>query len=245
VNIGSCEIERSFLEAEFAMDIHEIQPDDEPVDRAIAARLAKLQSMPVDTSRLERQLRAQIPARPARLAIGSRWLRPMRAAVAASFLLVAGMIALLVSTSGGPVLASTTEMAQFHNDLVSGRVPVTRVDSMQAANQALAAQWAQSPQVPNMPNDHVMACCMRSVKNKKMACVLLKGDGEPVTLTVANASDMQTPTSPIMTRNGIQYHVQSAGSLNMVMTDRGGRWVCLIAKLPPDRLMDLASSLEF
>jgi hypothetical protein len=215
------------------------------LDRATAARLSKLQSMPVDTSRLERLIHAQIPpAVAARSLRAWQWFRPMRA-VAASFMILAILGALLLSTSGGPVLASTAEMAQFHNDLVSGRVPVTRVDSMQAANKALAAQWAQSPQMPNMPNDHVMACCMRSVKNKKMACVLLKGDGEPVTMTVANASDMQLPTSPTKTRNGIEYHVQSAGALNMVMTLREGRWICLIAKLPVDRLMDLASSLQF
>jgi len=227
------------------MDAHKIESEDERLDRATAARLARLQSMPVDTSRLERLLDSQIPPNPAsRAHRPGQWFGPMRA-VAASLMLMAVLAMLFLSTSGGPVLASTAEMAQFHNDLISGGVPVTRVNSMQAANKVLAAQWAHSPQVPNMPADHVMACCMRSVKNKKMACVLLQGNGEPVTMTVANASDMQLPTSPIMKRNGIEYHIQSAGALNMVMTQREGRWICLIAKLPVDRLMDLASSLQF
>jgi hypothetical protein len=120
-----------------------------------------------------------------------------------------------------------------------------QVDSLQACNQALAAQWAQSPQIPNMPADHVMACCMRSVKNKKVACVLLQSEGEPVSMTVANASDVHIPDCPMVMRDGTEYHVQSTGSLNMVMTQRGGRWVCLIAKLPANRLMQLASSLQF
>ena len=56
---------------------------------------------------------------------------------------------------------------------------------------------------------------------------------------------MQAPSSPIVTRAGVTYHVQAVGQLNMVMTERGGRWICLIAKLPAERWMDLASSLEF
>jgi len=91
----------------------------------------------------------------------------------------------------------------------------------------------------------VMACCMRSVKNKKVVCVLMEDSAGPVSMTVANASDMQAPASPTVTRGGVSYHVQSVGPLNMVMTERNGRWICLIAKLPAERLMDLAASLEF
>jgi hypothetical protein len=202
--------------------------------------------MPVDTLRLDRLIEAEIP-RPSRLRIIrlADWLHPSRLAIAASILVLVVLGGLLLSTSGGPVLASTADMAQFHDDLVAGRVPVTRVDSMQAVNQALAAQWAQSPQVPNMPAEHVMACCMRSVKNKRVACVLLQGEGEPVSMTVAKVSDVRIPECPMVARNGIEYHVVSTGPLNMVMTQRGERWVCLIAKLPADRLMELASSLQF
>lgn len=225
------------------MNSEEFQSDQPHLDQATAARLRKLGAMPVDTSRLDRMIQSQIPRHAANRRM--QWLRPMRMAIAASLMAVIGVAALLIVASSGPVLASTADMAQFHDDLVSGRVPAMRVDSMEAANKALNEQWAESPKMPNMPNDHVMACCMRSVKNKKMACVLLKGEGEPVTMTVANASDMQMPTSPIVTRNGVEYHVQSSGALNMVMTQRQGRWICLIAKLPTDRLMDLASGLEF
>ena len=90
-----------------------------------------------------------------------------------------------------------------------------------------------------------MACCMKSVKNKKVACVLLKSEGEPVTMTVANASDMKLPTSPTALRDGVTYHVQTSGSLNMVMTERNERWICLIGRLPANQLMDLAEKLRF
>jgi hypothetical protein len=83
------------------------------------------------------------------------------------------------------------------------------------------------------------------VKDKKVACVLLKREGVPVTMTVAKDSDMRLPKSPPVVRNGISYHVQSSGSLNMVMTQRHGRWVCLIGELASDRLMELADQLQF
>lgn len=225
------------------MNTTPFESDNRPLDEATASRLAKLGNLLVDTSHLDRLIQARIP-RPAAIR-PVLWLGPQRIAIAACLMAAIGFAALLIGTSGGPVMASTAEMAQLHDDLVSGRIPTTQVNSVQAANGALAAQWAQSPQVPNIPQDHVMACCMRSMKNKKMACVLFKGEGEPVTMTVANASDMQMPASSTSVRNGIEYQVQSIGTLNMVMTQRNGRLICLIAKLPIDRLIDLSAGLEF
>ena len=215
----------------------------EQLDQATAERLAKLRHMPIDTSRLDRLLRSQVPVpmKPSRLSI---WLRPMRAA--AALLLVTGVAtALVLFNSGQRALASPAQMAQMHEEIISGKTPVMQVASIGEANQALAAQWPDSPGIPTLPADHVMACCMNSGKNKKVACVLLKNEGEPVTLTVANASDMKLPTSPTAVRDGITYHVQSSGSLNMVMTERNARWVCLIARMPVNQLMDLATKLRF
>jgi hypothetical protein len=86
---------------------------------------------------------------------------------------------------------------------------------------------------------------MRSVKNKKVACVLLKSEGVPITMTVANASDMRMPSSTAVSHDGVNFHVQAVGKLNMVMTERNSRWVCLIGERPAERLMDLAAKLQF
>ena len=234
------------------MDMLDSKDADARRDEATAARLAKLRSMPVDTSRLEETLRAKIPAaevagRPARrdgLRISS-WFKPLPA-VAASFVLLSAVVAVvLLSSSGGPALASASTMAQMHEDLVSGRSPVMQVSSIAEANQALAGQSPGGPMLPGAPEGHVMACCMKSVKGKRVACVLLRNGGEPITMTVANAADMRLPDSPSVTRAGVTYHVQAAGGLNMVMTERNGHWVCLIGRVPADRLMDLTSSLQF
>lgn len=223
----------------------------DPIDQAIARRLTKLRAMPVDTSCLEATLRAQIlePTQDATKAGRSRlrigWFRPLRA-VAASFVLLTAIVTIMLLTgSGGPALASASEMARMHEDLVSGRIPVMQVDSIAEASIALNQQWPDRPDLPNAPQSHVMSCCMRSVRDKKVACVLLKSEGVPVTMTVARAADMRLPESPTVSRGGATYHVQATGTLNMVMTERDGRWVCLIGQMPAERLMDMAASLQF
>ena len=89
-----------------------------------------------------------------------------------------------------------------------------------------------------------MACCMKSV-SKKVACLLLKREGVPVSLVVAHSGDMRAATSPVTVRDGVRYHVQAVGTLNMVMTERNGRWVCLIGELPTERLIDVATQIKF
>ena len=221
-------------------------PDDTPppLDQATARRLARLGTMPVDTRTLDHRLAAVIPPRPRALPAQRTWLRPLRAV--AALLLMAGLVGALVYTlSSGPAQASVAVMAQVHEDIVSGKTPVMQVDSIDAANRELSKQWPDSPAVPNVPQQHVMACCMKSVKNKRVACVLLKSRDIPITLTVANASDIKRPTTPGVEHRGVTYQVQTTGNLNMITTRRNDRWICLIAQLPADELMDIAAKLQF
>ncbi|HVT90826.1 MAG TPA: hypothetical protein VHD56_18375 [Tepidisphaeraceae bacterium] len=222
--------------------------EESALDKATSRRLSKLRTVPVDTSHLDRLIRTQIPRAeqsPMRI-----WIRPLRA-LAASVAIVALIGALLLSWSAGPVMASAVQMAQVHKDLIAGRLPVEKVDSIEQANQSLAAQWPDSPQLSGVsgnqqpPAAHVMACCMKSVKNKKMACVLLQSNNLPVTVTMANSSDVKLPSAPVIVRDGFSYRVETVGKLNMVMTERNDRWICLIAELPSDQLVNLAKSLQF
>jgi hypothetical protein len=63
-----------------------------PLDQALADRLARLRTMPVDTSHLDKAIEAQIP-RP-RLRGRRIWLRPLRAA--AAILMLAAVIGALL-----------------------------------------------------------------------------------------------------------------------------------------------------
>jgi hypothetical protein len=220
-------------------------PEDERWEQAVSGRLSKLRSMPVDTGRLAAVLQAQIPQPASRHKTLWLSLRSVRA-IAASVLLVGALTAVvLLATMSRPALASPAQMARMHEDLVTGKTPAVQVDSIDAANKVLAGEHPQFPALPDVPADHVMACCMNSVKDKKVACLLMKREGVPVSLMVARSQDMRFPSSPVTVRNGVSYHVQASGKLNMVMAERHDRWVCLIGKLPAERLMDLAAQLEF
>ncbi len=212
------------------------------LDEATAQRLAKMRSLPVDTSRLDKSIQSSVPRPAGRLRLWQ--IRPLRAvAASAAILLMVG--AILWSLSGGEVLASPETMARFHQDLLSGKVAAVQVDSIAEANRTLAAQWNATIEIPQVPAEHGMMCCMRTIKDKRVACVLLKNEGVPVTMAVARAMDMKLPGAQTITRNGMEYRLQSAGELNMVMTERAGRWICLIGKLPAERLMNIASAISF
>jgi anti-sigma factor RsiW len=212
-------------------------------DEAVAARLRKLSTFPVDLARLERRIADEIP-RPASQRRSMRLLRPLTA-VAASLTLLAILAAALLMSSSNEVMASPAQMAQFHQEILANRIAVTRVDSIEAAGQVLAAEWPQSPNLPQAPQAHVMACCMKSIKDKRVACVLLQSEGTPITMSVAKASDMRSPVGAKVERNGATFHLASSGAINMVSTERGGRWVCLIGEVSPERLITLAEQLRF
>ena len=212
-------------------------------DEAVAARLRKLSTFPVDLGPLERQIQALIP-RPQRARRSMRLFKPLTA-IAASLTIAAVIVAAVLTTSSGQVMASPAQMAQFHQQIISNEIPVTKVDSIEAAGRVLADQWPQSPDLPRAPEAHVMACCMKSIKDKNVACVLLRSEGTPITMSVARASDMKSPTGEKVIRNGAKFHLMSSGALNMVSTERGGRWVCLIGEVPSDRLITIAQQLQF
>jgi hypothetical protein len=227
-------------------------PERERLDEAVSARLARLRSMPVDLSALRAAVEAQVGAAPRGRGQGRRmvlgWLNPTRAA-AASLLILGMVVVLVIASSSGPVLASPDRLAQIHRDVVSGGAhgmrPVTSID---AANAALASENPGGPAVPGVAgvaDDHVMACCVHTVGRKKMSCVSLMTDGVPVSLAVADAADIRLPASETVTVEGVTYHVQSAQDVNMAMTERNGRWVCLMGKLPTGRLIEIAKGLRF
>jgi hypothetical protein len=216
---------------------------DKALDQAVSARLARLRTMPVDTSNLDKAMLGQIPSPRREWRIRS--FRPLRALAASMVLVSAIAAAIMLSASSGPALAEPAQMAQVHQDIVSGRIPVMQVASIGEANKMLNAQSPGAPTLPQMPDSHVMACCMKSVHNKKMACVLLKDEGIPITLAVASAADMKLAPAPVTTRNGIDYRVQKVGDLSMVMTEQDGKWLCLIGQVSADHLMDVAAQVKF
>lgn len=217
------------------------RPEDESFDTALGRRLARLAAVPVDTTRLDQALRSALPPRHA-----APWRRRLAAlaAVAASLIIVLA-VALPLMTTSREVRASAEMMAQLHEDIVSGRTPTMTAESVADANRMIAAMSDSRLTLPGVPETHTMACCLRSVKDKQVACVLLKDDGVPVTMAVARASDLTLAKGATVTRDGEQYHVEHVGRLAMVSLARDGRFVCLIGAVPEDRLMAIGAALKF
>lgn len=218
-----------------------LKPD--PADAAIAARLAKLSARPMDLSRLQKRIEQEIPRpRHHRTIWQIMAMRSVRAA-AAMLLVAVTALAIMIASWSGPALASTDELLQLHQSLVSQKLDMTNVSSMEAANAALAGKWPDAPAMPNMPEHKDMACCVHSLGKSKAACVVLAIDGVPVTMAAAESAKVRMPEMQKVQRSGVTFHIQTTSNISMVMTQRGDHWYCLMGQLPTDRLIQFWGTL--
>lgn len=220
------------------MEDNPTNPNSDELDQAVAARLAKLQAMPMDLSRLQASIARDIP-KPQSAHLRSRLSRPLR--IAAAFLVVSGLVAAIIfSASPSTALASPQALAAVHQSMAT----MPAVDTLDAATTALRSRWPGGDM--QMGDDHMtMACCVHKIGRKNAACVAMKVDNAAVTMAVAKASDVKIDdATPSLTRDGVTYRVQSSGNLNMVMTQRQDVWLCVMGQLPIDRLIKLAGEMK-
>jgi hypothetical protein len=217
-------------------------PTDDQLDQAVAARLRKLQAMPLDLSKLQSAVGHEIPKpQPAQAPRPIAWFtRPLR--IAAAFLLVSGLIAAIIfSASPSTALASPQTLAAMHQSMAA----MPAVDSIDAATAALRTKWPAAADMPPGDDHASMACCIHKIGRKNAALVAMNVDNAAVTMAVAKASDVKIEeAAPSLTRDGVTYRVQSSGDLNMVMTQRQDVWLCVMGKLPIDRLIRLSSEMK-
>ncbi len=202
------------------------------VEQALMSRLRGLRQMPVDTGELESAITSRVP-RPRRF--WQRAWRPMTA-LAASVIVVAS-VALALSAGSREAHAEPAMMAQIYRDMVSGKVPTHTTENMHDANSAIAAMIDGAIKIPEVPASHTMACCMREVKNRKVACVLFENHGTPVTISVAKATDFKGP------RDGVSQI--TSDNLHMVMMERNGLWICMVSEMPMNELVALSQEIKF
>jgi hypothetical protein len=217
-------------------------------ERALSKRLAGLSAMPVDTTAFDKALRAQLPVPEAEAVMRPAWgwRRAVRPAMAvAASLIVVALVALSLQNQTVQAVPADA-MVQMHRDIVAHKVDTIEVDSIEKANVAIAAFGGEKmPRMAAEPESHQMLCCMRSVGDKKVSCVLLKSEGVPVTLAVARAHMEPSAGSKRVEQKGQVYDVQTMGELTMVMFERGGQHVCMIGALPESKLVGLCEGLTF
>ena len=216
------------------------------LDEATRRRLSRLASRPVDTTGAASRIRAEIERlRPARQRFSlpgwSGWTR--RGVAAAAVLAAAAALTFVLSESGSAVYAAPSEMVNLHQDLLAGRVPVVPVADIAEAQRVIGSRWRAAPALPEQWDAHVHACCLRDVQSRQVACLLMNVDGTPVTVVVARTRDFQLPQGEAVDRGGQRFVVTSRDDIEMVMTQHGDRWVCLMGQTPRERLLSMAEKL--
>jgi hypothetical protein len=172
------------------------------------------------------------------------WWGAIRTAILIAMVVVLVAVALF-DWSVHPAMASAPQLAQVNEDLIAKRVPVIGVNSIDAANKVLAGQWTQAPPLPQLPKQHVTACAIDALGNKRLACVVLDQTDGPITMTIARVADMAMPAVPIVSQGPVTCGVQSVSGLNMVLLRRDGNWVCLMGRVSQAALLELAGGLQF
>jgi hypothetical protein len=207
---------------------------DDPIDQAVARRLAKLRSLPMDMAAFDAKLKAALPAKrasPGRLFL---WpvLTPMRA-VAASLLVGVTLFFAFVVLTPQPAMATPQRLAAIYEDAVGGRSHATNVTSIEEARATLRRKWPESPIVPDVSDMQLMHCCLT-----------FSVDQQPITLAMASSRDIRSPHGEARTINGREYRIDSSDGVNMVMSEVDGTWMCLMGRLPIERLVELADAIR-
>ena len=221
--------------------------DQDRLDNATSARLARLAARPVDTTRLQRRLKqamaeeADAPS-PTLAAVWQRWWRPVTSA--AAMILIAASLGWFVLNGGTtPAMAAPTTLAQIHYDVINGLAPHLKVSSVQDANKLLADQANGVIPIPKLPG-HMKSCCLHQVEGATLTCALIDRDGQLITVAIADGAKLHSPHGKIMTRSGRQFIAHTANGINMVMAHEGDRWLCVMGEVDFEQLADVAAGIK-
>jgi hypothetical protein len=214
-----------------------------PADDPIARRLARLSTMPVDSSRVDAFIRQRIP-----LAQSRRYwlLRPMNA-IAASLIGAVLIGVLVLALNDRPAAASPTQIAQWHEQMTSAPdgQQVMKATSVQDANQMLAMCDPKAPVAPGVEGQ--MSCCgVRRIGTSRISCLMVERDAGRVMVCIGDAARIRIPRADsTVTRNGVTYYLMSEDAVNIVQFTRDGRWFACSGKLPHSVLIQTGEGLKF
>jgi len=218
------------------------QPPDR-LDEATSQRLARLRSLPVDTTRLEAAVRQQIePATDRGATRARRRWRLWR--IAAAIVVVAALAGSVLLWASRPTTPAAADPAEIHRQMVSNSCAPMRVDSIEAAQEALTTHWSGAPDLPHPSGCQTMSCCTHRIGWHRLACVCLKCGTDGITMAVGDASKLRLPKSETISRNGISYCVQSSGGVNIITAHHEGRWICLMGSVSVEQLLSIAADMR-
>ena len=215
------------------------------LDAATSKRLAGLSSAAVDTSELEERLGGAMHA----MDQGERRIRPAAlwgsVAGAAAAVLVIGVIGWMMIHTVTPAVASPSELAMLHRDVLGGSGQPVLVGSIEEANRHTARQWSQAPEIPRLNNAQVRSCCLHPLAGARVVCVLMEHPDQPITLVVARGKDLTSPNGQVIERDGRHFIAHEMNGLQMLMGSRDDRWLCVMGRVSIETLLAVAENIDF
>ena len=209
------------------MNNNTIPPEDaDVIQQAVAARVGRLSTMPVDTSRLDQLLRTQIPVsrrNPRFWIFGSL----AGAGVAAC---AAAIIAMAILFSGTPRL-SAADLANVYQNMAGQ--PALAVTGSAATSKLQMAPGMICP----LKAGETASCCQQMVGQDHLACVAVRSPSHaPVVMVAGNAGMVKGPRGQAVTIGGCQYTLDQSGHINMLMRRAGNHWYCAMGSENPATL---------
>jgi hypothetical protein len=219
-------------------------PEQSKLDQATSRRLARLSTMPVDTSRLERRLSEHLAGKkPARrpLLSFSRW-RPAVGIAAA--VLIAVLIGVM-SLTGPTAMASPMELHRVHQGVVSGSLPAFNASDFPTARAELASLIEGAPRPAGDYPQSLRCCCGQELRGEQMAFIKLRHNDTPITIIMMQGHHVCAGTGETITdesRRRFIVHHENNG-VQATLTSQGDHWICVMGAISTDELLSLARQL--
>lgn len=218
------------------------------LDQATQVRLAKLASMPVDMSHLEKRMADALPPEPRvkpvpHQATYGGWLR-----IAAMFVLMAGIAgASYFAIFGvGPqtAVAQTMTVAELHIQLLNDPQAEFLAQSTDEAQDLINAQLTGKLRTPMIDGTRVESCCLVEGDFPLRAALVIKLSEGTATIIIAQGEDFAHPMNPIDHPTDVHLQGHEHAGLPMVMRNKGDIWMCVMGELDQSDLADIAAAIN-
>ncbi len=209
------------------MDNDTTQHDEsDAVQQAISTRVARLNTLPVDTTRLNQLLRDQIPLpRKHRPFLVFGWLAGAGAAACAALIIAAALL-----FTGTPRL-SAAELAGVYRNLA------TQSSVMLPGAQATTPVRMAPGMMCTMKAGEMVSCCRQMVGKYRLTCVAVKSPSHArVVMVAGNSGTVNCPQGQAVIIAGRSYSLVVSGHINMLMRRVGKRWYCAMGSEKPSSL---------
>ena len=200
--------------------------ESDALQQAISTRVARLNTIPVDTTRLDQLLRDQIPMpRKHRPLPAFGWLAGAGAAACAALIIT---VALLFT--GTPRL-SAAELAGVYQNLA------TQPGVTLASGTATTAVPMAPGMVCMLKSGQMASCCRQTVGKYRLTCIAVKSPSNARVVMVAGSTGtVNCPQGQAVTIAGRSYSLVVSGHLNMLMRRVGKCWYCAMGSEKPGSL---------